>query len=97
MKKVSIRKEAKGDIADAYTWYEEKREGLGANFILCVEEAVARISRNPQIYPTVYQSIRRAFVKRFPFGIFYLETETNIVVLAVMHARKSPKTWKGRT
>lgn len=42
-----IRPEAEADLADAQDWYEQQRQGLGAEFLLCVEEVFARIDRTP--------------------------------------------------
>ncbi len=47
MKEIIVRDEAEKDILKSYEWYEKKRKGLDANFILCVDEAMSRISRNP--------------------------------------------------
>ena len=33
---VIIRQQAQEDIESAYNWYEERREGLGEDFLLCV-------------------------------------------------------------
>lgn len=66
MTELEIRIEAEKDISDSYLWYEEKRKGLGGHFMLCIEEAAARIVRNPKHYPIALNPIRRAFVKRFP-------------------------------
>lgn len=44
---VIIRPQAESDISDAYQWYEAQRKGLGDNFLLCIEEALSRASRNP--------------------------------------------------
>lgn len=96
-KRVIIRPEAESDIEDAYQWYEAQRKGLGENFLLCVEEALARITRNPVIYSVVYKDIRRILIHRFPFGVFFIEGENSISVLAVLHARRNPKKWKGHT
>ena len=95
-KKVIVRPEAEADITDAYQWYETQRKGLGESFLLCVEEALARASRDPTIYPIIYQKARRLLIHRFPFGLFFLADEKGIVVLAVLHARRHPKTWKER-
>ncbi len=96
-KRVMIRPEAESDIEDAYKWYESQRKGLGEDFLLCIEEALSRASRNPAVYSVVYKEVRRVLIRRFPFGVFFLEDETNISVLAVLHARRNPKTWKSRT
>ncbi len=96
-KQVIIRPEAESDIKDAYQWYEAQRKGLGESFLLCIEEALSRVSRNPAIYSVVHKEVRRALIHRFPFGVFFLDGDESISVLAVLHARRNPKMWKGRT
>ncbi len=54
-----IRPEAESDIKDAYQWYEAQRKGLGESFLLCIEEALSRASRNPDIYSIVHKNVRR--------------------------------------
>ncbi len=41
MKPIEIRAEAELDIIEAALWYENEREGFGAEFSLEVERAVA--------------------------------------------------------
>jgi len=94
---VRIRPEAESDIEDAYKWYESQRKGLGESFILCIEEALSRASRNPNNYSVVYKKVRRIFIHRFPFGLFFVESQDYISVIAVLHARRDPKMWKKRT
>ena len=55
-----IRPEAEADLSEAYRWYERQREGLGADFFLCFEEALEKSRRNPDRSPSVYKTIRRA-------------------------------------
>jgi hypothetical protein len=33
------------DVREAYQWYEAQRTGLGENLLMCLEEALGRISR----------------------------------------------------
>ena len=96
-KPVLIQTEAEADIKDAYLWYESQRKGLGESYLLCIEEAFSRIARTPLIYAVIYKNIRRALIHRFPFGVFYIEGKQNIIVLAVLHARRNPQSWKQRT
>ncbi len=95
-KTLTIRPEAEEDLTQAFEWYESQRKGLGHDFLLCVEAGLARVSRNPGIYGKVYKDIRRVLIDRFPFGIFYIDNENNIIVLAVLHARRNPNTWRDR-
>lgn len=94
--KLLIQKAAEADLADAYQWYESQRKGLGEDFLLCAEEAFAKIARNPKIYAKVYQEIRRISLKRFPFGVFYVENEKSASVLAIVHAHRDPDVWRER-
>ena len=94
--KLIIRPEARADLLDAFMWYQEQREGLGFDFKLCVDQVISSLQRNPLIHKIVYQEIRRAVTKRFPFGVFYIVEKEKIVVLAVSHARRDPDSWKTR-
>ena len=95
--KLFIRKEAEADIAEAYQYYENCREGLGADFMLCIDESLSRIQRNPQQFRFVLDRIKRALVKKFLYGIYYTLSENEIIVLAVTHARRNPKHWQSRS
>lgn len=91
-----IRKEAEDDLHGAYKYYEQGRQGLGQDFLLCVEESLSKIVRNPQHYPVIHKNIHRTLVKRFPFGIFFIVKNKTIVILAVIHGSRNPKKWKTR-
>jgi toxin ParE1/3/4 len=93
---VAIRPEAEADLTEAYGWYQGCRDGLGDEFLLSVEAALDSIQRFPQSYPAVHKQVRRALLRRFPYGVFYLVEEEAIVVLAVFHASRNPKRWQER-
>lgn len=93
---VRIREEAEADLADAAAWYENQWPGLGDAFLAEIEAAPERLANNPQQYPVVHRQTRRALIHRFPFGIFFRTLEGEVVVIAVMHARRSPRQWKTR-
>ena len=93
-KQIIIRPEAEADIQDAFLWYEQQRNGLGNDFLLCVEEALSIIRRNPEMYPRVHKNVYRSLIRRFPYGVFYIIEEDRIVILAVFHAKRNPKQWK---
>lgn len=94
---LSIRKEAEADIAEAYQYYESCRENLGTDFILCIDESISRIKKNPRQYKVIYRNVHRALVRRFPFGIYYVLIDKSISIIAVLHARKNPKHWQARS
>lgn len=90
--------EAKADVADAYLWYEEQSLGLGIEFLRCVETALLSIQRMPLIYPVVYESYRRALLRRFPFAIFFEidDASNRCVVYSVFHCSQDPEKWRKR-
>ena len=94
---IHLRKEAEADLTEAYEYYENCRENLGSDFLLCVEETLSRISKNPNNNKIVYKEVRRALVKRFPYGVFYIVQGLDILVIGVLHARKSPSHGQKRT
>ena len=62
--------EAEADLAEARAWYEEKREGLGEEFVLCVEAGLNQVRRAPAGVSEAFPGVRRVVVRRFPYGIF---------------------------
>jgi toxin ParE1/3/4 len=92
-----VRSEAEQDLSEAVTWYEDKVKGLGLSFLLSVEAAIESIVRIPEAHPQIYKNIRRALVRKFPFGIHYIIDKETIVVLAIFHASRNPKDWKKRS
>ena len=91
-----IRPEAEADLANARSWYERQRVGLGAEFLLCVEEVLERIDRTPEMYRVVYHDIRRALTRRFPYAVYYRIAGQAVVVLGILHTRRDPHEWQSR-
>jgi len=94
---VQLREEAERDIEEAANWYEQQREGLGYEFLDELSAAFDAVSERPDMYPVVHRGVHRALIGRFPFGVFYRVAGETAVVIAVLHARRSPRHWKRRT
>ena len=88
--------EADTELAEARQWYAHQREDLDLELMKSVDEALSRIVANPQQYPIVYRTLRRAVVRRFPFAVFYEVSPQEIQVVAVFHSRRNPQRWKSR-
>ena len=91
-----IRPEAEADLAHARDWYERQRAGLGAEFLLCVEEVLERIGRTPEMYMVVHHDVRRALTRRFPYAVYYRIAGNDVVVLGIFHTRRDPREWQSR-
>lgn len=91
-----IRPEAELDIESSALWYEEQQSGLGTRFLDGLNEVLARIAENPLQFPEIEKGIRRALLRRFPYGIYFVAEQDQLVVFAVLHIRRHPDTWKRR-
>jgi toxin ParE1/3/4 len=85
-----VKAEALQDMKEAFDWYENKRTGLGTEFLNEVDEFYNRITQNPEHYQS-YRNQRVAVMHGFPFKIVYEVERETIVVYAVYHDKRSPE------
>lgn len=93
---VVFRRIAKREFDDAISWYQDRREGLGREFSVAVEEQLGRIALSPNQFACVRGDVRRAVLQRFPYSIHFLVEDDRIVVLAIFHARRTPSQLEAR-
>ena len=96
MRQLLVRPAAAADIEEAYLWYEERRAGLGEEFLTAVDSLLGEILAHPTTYPVLYRQSRRALLHRFPYAVFFRSYNETIVVVACMHGRRNPRRWKAR-
>ena len=72
--------EAELDLAAGYAWYENRRPGLGEEFLSSVDAWLEGIRRHPEMHALVHETYRRALIRRFPFAIFYEYTGAAVTV-----------------
>ena len=91
-----IAPEAEQDLAEAWDWYEERRPGLGEDFLSCVEACIQAICRTPEMWTTVHETYRRGLVRRFPYAVFYEYADEKVTVFGIFHTSQNPKVWRKR-
>jgi plasmid stabilization system protein ParE len=94
---VRLRDEADRDLTDAASWYEEQRKGLGHEFLDDAQSLFDRIGDGPLNFPVVHRNARRAVMNRFPFCIYFVVEQFDVIVLSVIHGTRHPHRWKSRT
>ena len=100
--RLGFHPEAVAELRAAAVWYDERRAGLGDEFV----DEVTRLGRRIVAAPASYASwpglsgrhpaIRRALVDRFPYAIAFEVRERDIYILAVAHAKRRPLYWVRR-
>jgi len=91
MHKIIIKPFAEIDATEAAKWYNDKREGLGNEFLLVLDAKMNAILRNPTLFQVVYKNIHRALTDRFPYGIYFILENDIIYVLLFIIQAEIPK------
>ena len=92
---------ARQEVNAAARRYGEERSELRFEFHAAIKEALERmvqLSRHLGTPPLVdpERAIKRVFVERFPFSVYFIELPTRFRVLAVAHGRRMPFYWRDR-
>jgi len=87
---------AQADVGAAFEWYEQHEPGLGHKLIEALSLCFDSIATHPGQFARIYGPVRRALLRRFPYAVFFVEDQTVISVLAVMHMARDPGQWKSR-
>ncbi len=95
-----ILSEAMVETHRAAQWYEDRRIGLGEEFLARFAVGIEAIKKNPSRYSKLRipskKHIRRYLLEQFPFSIVYELRSQEILVIAVAHGSQRPAYWLGR-
>jgi plasmid stabilization system protein ParE len=89
--KLQLKAHTEDDIAEAFDWYERQRHGLGLEFLDELDGNFEKIVKSPELYRQE-DGLRISNMSRFPYKIiFSVESET-VIVHAVYHDSRNPRT-----
>jgi len=84
------------DVLDAADWYDARQPKLGSDFVARVRRAVDQLVANPERRTSTDYGVQYWPVERFPYVIFYDLTESQLLVLGVMHTSQNSEKWLSR-
>lgn len=88
---------AESEHLESVAYFESKRPGLGASYLVEFEKILGHVCESPQRYPIERKpDVRRILMKRFPYAVLYREVSGIVQVLAIAHHRRRPQYWLGR-
>lgn len=98
MKRLVVTPGAQLELRAAAGWYSEREAGLGEDLVIEVDRTLATLVEAPQRNPSWREGMpyRKAFVHRFPYVVFYIETTDDVLVLAIAHRKRKPGYWLQR-
>lgn len=100
MWKVEFSAEVEADVTAAADWYEQKRTGLGREFVEELIKVWRSLALNPMLgarkHPT--KNLRWRYPERFPYRVIYETDEAaqTLVIVAVVHAARHDVIWRQR-
>ena len=95
-RRLIVRPPAEADIDSAAQRYESERPGLAARFLAEVDRTFTRLRERPLQFPAIANDVRRALLHTFPYAVYFRASDDVLIVLAVLHLRRHPETWRQR-
>ena len=86
--------EVEEDVISGYAWYESKAARLGEEFLRMFYASAAEIPRNPLLFHNMYGDFRRRLLPRFPYAIYFIVKDEDIIVIGLFHCARDPRTIK---
>lgn len=84
------------ELDEAVRYYDHQFPGLGYRFYQETSAAVERILIMPEAWQKVGERSRRCMLKGFPYALFYVREEEEILITAVAHLHRDPSHYRDR-
>jgi plasmid stabilization system protein ParE len=94
--RVELIHEAVLDIEETFLWYQAVSPQLRDRFQAQLDIALKEIQSHPLAFHSLSRKARCRKLKRFPYLVIFAVQVDLISVVAVIHERRDPKTWKRR-
>lgn len=91
-----FRPEVVNDLEDAASWYDDRKIGLGAEFLQQCRATLDRILERPEQATVDSNRIRSVRIHRFPYVVHFRIERDTIVVFAIMFGGRDPSAWRNR-
>jgi len=89
--KLALQRESILDMHEAFTWYEEQKNGLGYSFLEEVENCYQKLCKNPWLYGLHNKWMRKVKVPGFPYLIIYEIDNDQVIINSIWHTSRLPK------
>lgn len=89
--KIVVSRLAESEIDETIEFYENRRKGLGKQFLLYFKGYLKILKTNPELFPIKKVPFYRELpLKKFPFVIIYEVFQDKEIVYSVFHTSRNP-------
>jgi hypothetical protein len=82
------------DVIEAANWYDDRSAGLGDAFAANVRAATELVIADPERFGRTDLGLRYARVERFPYLVLFDVTDSELLLLGVLHTARSIEKWR---
>lgn len=93
---VQFRPQVAEDLQEAAAWYEQRRRGLGAQFLNQFDSTIDKLQRHPLAYAADDLGIRACRFATFPYVVYFRVETDALTVFAVMFGGRERSAWIDR-
>jgi len=87
-KKLIIKSTAAIEIEEAIVYYSEINKKIAKKIEKEIRNCFLKISKNPEGFQFRYRTIRVIWLKKFPYGIFYLFDTNEVYIMAFWSSKE---------
>ncbi|WP_396176919.1 type II toxin-antitoxin system RelE/ParE family toxin [Flavobacterium sp.] len=86
-KKLVIKSTAAIEIEETVVYYLEINKNLAINLEKEIRNCFLKIAKNPESFQFRHKTIRVIWLKKFPYGIYYLFDSDEVYIIAFWSSR----------
>ncbi|MEK6745653.1 MAG: type II toxin-antitoxin system RelE/ParE family toxin [Pseudomonadota bacterium] len=94
--KIVITKAADRDFIKDFLWYAKENSDLAKRFRESIKKEIKFLSDAPFACALISKEARQVISHKFPYRIIFIIEDNNVVIIAILHVKRSPSIWKKR-
>ena len=94
MYSVIVLRRARRSLEKARRWYWRRNQRAAIDLVLCVNDTLEELARDPWISQEWDRTYRFRRVHRFPYVVYFEIAGGAVVIYAIIHERRKPGRWK---
>lgn len=87
-KKLLLKTNATIEIENAIIYYTKINQSLPIKLVSEIRSALLLISKNTSSFQFRYKKIQVFWLKKFPYGIYFIEEDLEIYIIAFWHSKE---------